>query len=128
MVAKVIVELVGEAHVDERRDGADAPAGEQRHQVIEAVVGEDRHAIAFSDTEMVQGAGEFLHLRDGGSESQRAVAVDPAQRDLVGRALGPVTEKLMHQHNVDLLLSIDIRRGNCRPGSAQGEALFLSLP
>ncbi len=41
VVGEVIVELVGEAHVHQRGDRADAPAGEQAEQIVHAVVGED---------------------------------------------------------------------------------------
>ena len=65
-------------------------------------MGEDRNAVAFADVEVVQGAGEPFHLRHGGREGERAVAIDPAQRHLVGATFGTIAEKLVHQHGIDL--------------------------
>ena len=98
VVGEIVVELVGESHVDQRGDGADPPAGEQAHQIVHAVMGEDRDAVALAHAEMVQRAGEPLHLRRRLGEGQRLVAIDPAERELVGMAVGAVIEKLVHQH------------------------------
>ena len=61
VIGEVVVEFVGEADVDQRRDRADPPAGEQAQQIIHAVMGEDRDAVALAHAEMMQRAGEALH-------------------------------------------------------------------
>ena len=67
-------------------------------QIVHAVVREDRDAVALAHAEMMQRAGEALHRRRRLREGQRLVAIDPAERELVGMAVGAVIEKLVHQH------------------------------
>ena len=59
-------------------------------QIVHAVVGEDRDAVALAHAEMMQRAGEALHRRHRLRIGQRLVAIDPAEGELVGLALGPV--------------------------------------
>jgi hypothetical protein len=98
MVVEIVFEFVGEPHVHQRRDGADAPARKQTDQIVHAIVREDRDAIASADSQLVQRAGEVLgglhRLRIG----ERFVAVHPAKRNFVRRAGGSIAQQLMHQH------------------------------
>jgi hypothetical protein len=98
MVVEIVFEFVGEPHVHQRRDGANAPTRKQSDQIVHAVVGEDRDAIASADSQLVQRAGEVLgglhRLRIG----ERFVAVHPAKCNFVRRAGGSIAQQLMHQH------------------------------
>ena len=98
MVGEVIFEIIGKPHVDQRRDRANAPARKQADQVVHAVVREDRHAIALAHAEMVKRTGEVLHGGNRLRECQARVAIDPAERDLVGLPGGPVEQGVVHQH------------------------------
>ena len=102
VIGEIVVELVGKADVDQRGDGADPPAREQADQIVHAVVGEDRDAVALAHAEMMQRAGEMLHRRDRLGEGQRAVAVDPAERESCRDAVWRRHRELMHQHACNL--------------------------
>ena len=58
---KIIVKLIGKAHVDEGRNSAEPPTGKQAEQIVHAIVGEDGDAIALANAELVQGAGVAFH-------------------------------------------------------------------
>src|SRR5258708_5428485 len=46
VIGKVIVELVRESYIDQRRNGTDAPARKQAKHVIHTIMREDGNAIA----------------------------------------------------------------------------------
>lgn len=124
VIGEVIVQLIGEAHVDERRNRADAPAGEQCHQVVHAVVRHDADAVALAHPQMMQGAGAALHGVHGLREGERDLAVDPAQCNLVGTPHRAVDEKLVHQHAAS---SFSIAAASClnpRPKARRSPARF----
>jgi hypothetical protein len=62
------------------------------------LLGEDRDTIALAHAELMQRAGEVLHLGCSLGKAQRLVAINPAERGLVGMPRRAVIEKLMHQH------------------------------
>ena len=98
MVIEVKFELVGETNVDQRRDGADPPAGEQPDEIVDPIMSEDRHSVSAADPEVMKRASEALHRLHGLRVGERDVAVDPAKRRLVGLTRRPVEQQLMHQH------------------------------
>ena len=84
VVGEVPVELVLEAHVDQRRDRPDPPAAQHRRHVVEAVVGDDRDPVAAPGAQLMERAGHPLHQPDRLARAHRPVAVDPAERQRSG--------------------------------------------
>ena len=115
VIGKIIIKLVDKAHIDEGRDRADPPAGKQSERIVHTVVGEDGHAIAFVDAELVQCAGVALHRSNSAGETERDIAIDPAQRDFIGSAGGTITQRLMHQHAYRSLFEIIQENPASRP-------------
>src|SRR5580704_9678199 len=83
VIGKVIVELVHESNVDQRRNGANAPAGKQAEQVIHAVMREDGNAVALALVELLRLSGVPFYRRHVIRESEFNTAIDPTKRNLV---------------------------------------------
>ena len=55
MVGEIIVQIVGEFDVDERRDRPEPPRAEHRDDVVEPIVRDDRHAVALAHAKALRG-------------------------------------------------------------------------
>ena len=113
VIGEVIGKLIGETHVDQRGNCADAPARQQTDHVVHTVVGEDRDAVALAYAEMMKRAGEPLHGGDRLRIGQTHVAVNPPERETRRMALGVVQKELVHQHRSFSILLTD---RHSRPG------------
>ncbi len=98
VVGKVVVQLLGELHIDHGGNRSNAPRAKHRQQVVHAIVSENGDTLAFADSERGQCAGHSFHAADSLLVCQRDVTVHPMQRQLFRRALRALDQHLMHQH------------------------------
>jgi hypothetical protein len=100
VVSEVILEFVREAHIDERSDGADAPASKQAKDIIHAVVRKDGDTVTFAHADFVQRARVAFHRDHGVREGEFNIAIDPVKSDLLRSARCTIDQQLMHQHGL----------------------------
>ena len=98
VIGEIIVELVGEFDVDQRRDRPQPPGAQHGQDVIQAVMGEDRDPVALGARRDRAARPPSLHRGNRLGVAQRAVAIDPAEGQRVRPALGVMEQELVHQH------------------------------
>lgn len=118
VIGQIPGEVVGELQVDGGEDRPDPPSAEHDEQVLETVVGEDRHPVARPDPEGSESSGHPFGGDRRLAVGEDAPAIDPAERRRFGTAGGVIEQELVHEHGRTPW--IGLRHGEHAGGDAPG--------